>query len=275
MILCKRMLYGYGWRMVFVAVAMIVALPGWAAEPIVRHVSDHQTVTVPLSSQDINHLSVPNDRIVEVVCPNGFCLSTHFDDDPYGSSLLGLAVDVPFTFYVTTEQGHQFGVLVTPRQQPGVTVQFVVDSVVKQVLPERWTALPYTEQIVAIMRAMIRWPDHDDSQFTIAPVAALPTDNRRPVRRIEAKPSSRHWVRHGTGQHAYYQALTMTPLRIVYADTLQGITYRLTNHSDDSITLTEQPFYQPGIRAVSLADTVVPAGHSVLIYQVLGQGSHG
>ena len=272
MILCKHHPCRY---IAWAIIAIVVALPSWAAEPIVRHVSDHQTVTVPLSSQDINHLSVPNDRIVEVVCPNGFCLSTHFDDDPYGSSLLSLAVDVPFTFYITTEQGHQFGVLVTPRQQPGVTVQFVVDSVVKQVLPERWTALPYTEQIVAIMRAMMRWPDHDASQFAIVPVSAPPSDRASSAPRKGIQAPSRHWVRHGTGQHAYYQALTMTPLRIVYADTLQGITYRLTNHSDDSITLTEPPFYQPGIRAVSLADTVVPAGRSVLIYQVLGQGGHG
>ncbi|MDP2534112.1 type-F conjugative transfer system secretin TraK [Photobacterium damselae subsp. piscicida] len=103
--------------------ALIFAPTVLATAPNTVLFSDNETVSVNLSSLDINRLVVKDDKITSVTCPTGFCTmpanpvdesGTGAPVDPQGAGLISLNVLEPFTLYITTEKGRSFGCLSAP-----------------------------------------------------------------------------------------------------------------------------------------------------------------
>ena len=81
--------------------------------PVTITFSDNETVSASLSSVDMNRLVVRDDRIKNIQCPTGFCTIDARPSDKSGAIFVSLNMMTPFTFYVRTESGRNFGVFVS------------------------------------------------------------------------------------------------------------------------------------------------------------------
>jgi hypothetical protein len=62
--------------------------------------------------------------------------------------------------------------------------------------------------------------------------------------------------------------MTVQLIRVYAGTHLQGMIYRITNRSKQTLTLSENAFYQIGDRAIALSNLQVAPGGHILLYKV-------
>ncbi|WP_305810549.1 type-F conjugative transfer system secretin TraK [Photobacterium leiognathi] len=227
-----------------------------ATPPTTVPFADNETVSLTLSSLDINRLVVRGDRITSVTCPTGFCTLPMSGEegaiaaptDPQGASLIALEVQEPFTLYITTEKGHSFGAFVRPLAVPAVTTVFVPLARDTQQAAQFEKSSPYEEVIASLIRHMIS--ETVPQGYQITPVTM---SGKR--KQADSTP----------------QEVTLTPTLTYQGEVLTGTVYTVTNNTANTVTLHPTAFYQQGVKALSFSSPTLRPHSSLVMYQVTGR----
>ncbi|MGR5187296.1 type-F conjugative transfer system secretin TraK [Photobacterium damselae] len=222
----------------------------FAAQPLTIPFSDNETLSLNLSSLDINRLVVQDDRITSITCPTGFCTMPAGNEegvmapvDPQGAGLVGINVQEPFTLYITTEKGRSFGAFVRPLAVPAITTVFVSTERNTEQAAEFEKQAPYAQTIATLIRHMVL--DTTPEGYIRAPITVKQS-------KIQAK-------------------LITTPVISYQGESLTGVTYRVSNKTAQHLPVSPTSFYQQGVKAVSFSSESIPPHSSIYMYQVVGK----
>lgn len=239
-------------RHALISLVMVASSAFAAQPPSMLDFSNNETLTVKLSSVDINRLVVRDDKITNVVCPSGFCTlpmgqgaaGSAIPLDKSGAALIALNVEEPFTFYVSTLKGKNFGVFVTPLRIPAVTTEFVSSERDTSAAFTFEASSPYQEMLVEVMKSMMRFQDTQT-----VPEGFVYTK----IEEKKRKPAE----------------LDVIPRHVFSGHLFSGLIYEVKNNAPSDIKLNNTRFYVNGLRALSLDKKVLRAGESTLMYQIV------
>lgn len=218
-------------------------------------VANNQQSQVNLSDTDINRIFVQNDKIVSVNAPNNR-LTAH--NDISGSIYMTVFGKTPFTAFINTENGRHFSLLVVPKSEPGVTIQFIPTTPLDfhyQKRSEEATkyesSSPYESTLVNLLRDVML--NGVPPGYSEIPANSL---NKIAVFRV---PSA---LKNQTVLDAKMVAGLMggdLDIRVI----------QVTNHAGKLITLLASDFYQSGVRAVAISNENLQPNESSDIYEVV------
>lgn len=212
--------------------------------------TDGDTITVSLSSVNINRLVVKNDRIINITCPPGFCTATGNQNDKTGSVSVKLNVGLPFTAHLTTEKGRLFALFITPKATPSIVTEFVPQFHQHSEPTVFDLEFDYPAAIAAFTEAMmIHYRDGTPvSGFSIHPVdpKTLPKDT---------------------------SPLAVVPQTVLVGKDYSGIIYEVRNQSNKAVTLTTAQFYSYAARSAALDDYDLKPGEHTVLYLITGGGA--
>ena len=216
--------------------------------------NESETVPVVLSSVDINRLVVKNDKITSIDCPAGFCVVTSTKTDSSGAARVSLNLAAPFTAYISTAKGLNFGLFITPKAKPAVTSIFTAQYTRAERASSFDKQSPYTSMMTDFTSQMIRYLATGEpiDGYRIHVIDNTKEDVKRALDNHRYK---------GVGAAAYHPVkkqtkptgLTSEPAVVFSGQHFNGIIYRLTNHSPQAMTLTTSQFYSPTTRAAALS----------------------
>ncbi|MGR5116272.1 type-F conjugative transfer system secretin TraK [Photobacterium damselae] len=232
--------------------ALIFAPTVLATAPNTVLFSDNETVSVNLSSLDINRLVVKDDKITSVTCPTGFCTmpanpvgesGMGAPIDPQGAGLISLNVLEPFTLYITTEKGRGFGVFVRPLAVPAITTVFLSTERDTQKAQEFEKQSPYDQTLASLISHMIK--ETIPEGFAFQKITA-----KKPIEQAK---------------------LLLTPTASYQGEHLTGITYKISNKTAQYIKVEPTSFYGADVKAVSFSSMSIPPHGSIYMYQIQGR----
>lgn len=231
---------------------LILSTSAMAAQPSIMSFSNNETLTTKLSSVDINRLVVRDDKITNVVCPSGFCTlpmgsgdqGSAIPLDKSGAALISLNVEEPFTFYISTLKGKNFGVFVTPLRIPAITTEFVSSERDTGEAFKFEASSPYQEMLVDLMKSMMRFNDTQTPPEGYV-YTKIAEKKRKPA------------------------VLDVIPRRVFSGHLFSGLVYEVKNNGSSEVTLNNTRFYVNGLRALSVDKKVLRAGESTLMYQIV------
>lgn len=210
------------------------------------HFAQNDTIVLPLSSVNANRLVVKGDKIINVHCPQSFCLATGNQRDQSGSISLKINIALPFTAHVVTEKGSNFSLFVNPKAVPAVVTEFIPNhldseqSVFKK-------DMEYPLALGAFTKQMIEWQRYKTPipGFNLHPIdpKTLPKDNT---------------------------SLAVIPQTLFSGRPFSGIIYQVKNQSNEAVTLSEAQFYSYSSRSASLDDYHLAPGESTHLYIITG-----
>ena len=214
------------------------------------HFKQNETVVLTLSNVDINRLMVKDDKITSLSCPSAFCTLPMQEGtgapivDTSGAMLVTINVKEPFTFYISTLKGKNFGVFVSPLAIPAKTTQFVSQDRDTEQAKAFETSAPYAELLISLMRHAMLFDDTGE-----VPDGYTYTD----ITHNEKKP----------------MPLEVIPKQLFSGDTFSLLRYEVKNNTQTTKTLTNTQFYVRGLRALSFDNKVLAPGQSTAMYQIV------
>ncbi len=210
------------------------------------HFAQNDTIVLPLSSVNTNRLVVKGDKIINVHCPQGFCIATGNKRDQSGSISLKINIALPFTAHVVTEKGRNFSLFVNPKAVPAVVTEFIPNyleseqSVFKK-------DMEYPLALGAFTKQMIEWRRHG---------TPVPGFNLHP---IDPKTLPKEST-----------PLAIIPKTLFAGRPFSGIIYQVKNQSSEPMTLSEAQFYSYSSRSASLDEYHLKPGASTHLYIITG-----
>ncbi|EGQ8101941.1 type-F conjugative transfer system secretin TraK [Vibrio parahaemolyticus] len=210
------------------------------------HFAQNDTIVLPLSSVNTNRLVVKGDKIINVHCPQSFCVATGNKRDQSGSISLKINIALPFTAHVVTEKGRNFSLFVNPKAVPAVVTEFIPNyleseqSVFKKDMEYPLALGAFTKQMIEWQRSKKPIPG-----FNLHPIdpKTLPADST---------------------------PLAVIPQTLFSGRPFSGIIYQVKNQSNKAVTLTEAQFYSYSSRSASLDAYHLAPGESTHLYIVTG-----
>ncbi len=209
--------------------------------------SDNDTLSIPLSSLNLNRLVVKDDRINSVVCPVGFCTTQANKSDKSGSVTLKTNVNLPFSIHISTVNGRNVALFVNPKPIPAAVVELV--SVQNQhaepsIFDENFD---YPTKLALFTKAMMHYQRDGTliSGFTAHPIdpSTLPTD---------------------IGE------IAVVPVVALVGRRFSGIIYTVTNQGSDTAHLTNAYFYSLSARSAALDSYTLAPKQSTTLYLTTG-----
>ena len=85
-------------------------------------ISQNAQVNIDLSNTDINKIFVNGQKITAITKPDNVFNS---NNDASGNVYATISGNSPFTAFVSTDQGLHFSLLITPKSEPGQTIEFL------------------------------------------------------------------------------------------------------------------------------------------------------
>lgn len=213
------------------------------------HFDDDDTISLPLSSNNLNRLVVRDDSITSFVCPIGFCTSSNSKTDKSGSITLKINVAVPFTAHVGTGNGHNFTLFVNPKSVPALVTEFVAINRHKSE-PSIFDSkeFDYPMKVAMFTKQMIA---HQLYKTKVSGFALHVVDR-------ETLPKNR-------------SPLAVFPMKIFRGKHYSGIIYEVKNQSKEVQTVTNAHFYSFAARSASLdREGELKPNESILLYVVTG-----
>lgn len=205
-------------------------------------VKDNGEIKAFVSTHELTRIAIENDRIQNVRGPDG---AYQIKADPnQGAIFIQPTADFQkktFTIFLATEQNHNYVLELMPRDQNADMI-LLKPRGLKNPLAKRWeTTSPYIEAITQLMKSMIY-------QDTLEGYA------------IETIAKSKR-------QHFNHNIDVQ--IKILYQGAhLQGVIYKVSNRTAQTITLNEYQFYQSRDRAIALSQSVIGPKAQALIYKV-------
>lgn len=239
-------------RLLRAAVIAACCIAPWAhaknTPPTTYTFNDNDTVSVVLSSVDINRLVVKGDKITGIDCPAGFCVVAGTKSDTSGAARLKLNIAVPFVAYVSTKKGRQFGLFITSRAMPAVTSEFIGVQNTQQAPSVFDKTAPYPVQLAEFTAQMVRWTETGEmmSGFSLHPVDPK------------------------TVASAFNAPLAVIPDTLFVGKPFSGIRYQLINNTATVKHLTTAQFYSHSARSAALSASRLAPNETAWLYIVTG-----
>ncbi|ARC95100.1 type-F conjugative transfer system secretin TraK (plasmid) [Vibrio coralliilyticus] len=210
---------------------------------------DGDTISMPLSSLDVNKIRVKSDRIISIICPTGFCTNQNNAKDKTGSVAVKVNIQAPFTAQVTTEKGRLFALLINPKATPGQIVEltYAQAHLDQKSIFER--QFDYPQALTEFTKAMMLWKR-----------------DKTPVPGFRIHFVDPDTLPEDTGP------LPLTPQVVFSGKDYSGIIYQVTNQTSQTKTLTRSQFYSYAARSASLDSLVLAPGESTTLYLITGGG---
>lgn len=223
-------------------IACILPLASFANSPLEKSFTDNQLLPVNLSDTNINRLVVQGDQITSVICPNGFCTSTHNADDQSGSALIKLNSSIPFTLFIQTANGHHVSLQVTPVQSDGKTL--VLNPLSATMKAAKWEQQSsYKKMLITLAKAMMNNDVPEGFSF-------------QSVKNADWKVVFNHLGK-------------MQVKAIWQGAHVLGIQYLFYNDSSRALSVPDSAFYQPGVRLVATTEQTVPKHSYEFVYEII------
>ncbi|EKD92154.1 MAG: conjugal transfer protein TraK, partial [uncultured bacterium] len=89
--------------------------------PTVISITQNAQINIDLSNTDINKIFVYGQKITAITKPDAIFNS---NNDSSGNVYATISGDNPFTAFISTDQGLHFSLLITPKAEPGQTIEF-------------------------------------------------------------------------------------------------------------------------------------------------------
>lgn len=224
-------------------------------KPVSMPVSNDEQVIITLSSHDINRLVVLDDKIVSINAPHNRLVA---HNDASGAIFMSINGATSFTAFITTERGRHFSVLITPKRQPGVTIQFI---------PKTPAAVHY-ENHSSEAKQFEKSTPYEKTLVHLLKMTMLgkrpPGYSAVPLSSLKKMPAF-HVNSHLLGNRYASQVLSAGFLGGELA--VRIITVR--NSSTKKITLHATDFYTPGVRAVAVEKETLGLYESGDVYEVI------
>lgn len=213
--------------------------------------NDNDTVPIVLSSLNINRLVVRDDKIIGLDCPTGFCTSKGNKQDASGSITLRLNIALPFTAQVTTKNGRNFTLFITPRAIPALVSEFIGTANTRQEKSVFTRDFDYPAALTQFTKSMMLWSERgfliDGFSLHHVDPSTLPKDTN---------------------------PLAIIPQTVFVGKEYSGIIYRVLNQSSGQVTLSTSQFYSYSTRSAAITkDTLLP-NEDMTLYIVTGGGNH-
>ena len=119
--------------------------------------TENDTISLPLSSVNLNRLVVAQDSITAFTCPIGFCTTAGNKNDTSGSVTLKINVSLPFTAHIATLKGRNFTLFINPKRIPAVVTEFIAlqyEPTAESVFDK---AFDYPTALAQFTKQMISW----------------------------------------------------------------------------------------------------------------------
>jgi type-F conjugative transfer system secretin TraK len=202
--------------------------------------ADNQQISIGLSNRDINRILVKGDKIQNVNGPTGLYTAKN---DSAGAAYISLYGEAPFTLFISTMNGHNVSLLVSPRSAAGKTI--ILQPTTSSLLSARFEETEgYQKVLIALMSAMINSEASEDYTYH-AEKKAKKAD--------------------------FYGIADIKPIASYSGSRLFGIVSEIKNKSKNPLVLKPSYFYKPGVRAASLSKQTIAVGESGILYQVLSR----
>lgn len=213
--------------------------------PHIMRLGNNQTAAVPLSQSDINRIFVRRDRIVGLVAPQSRLAAKK---DPSGSLFASVSAGKPFSAFISTERGRHFSLLITPSAMAGATLEIA----------------PKPGPRPAKIRAKKRRPQQVGQKLSKILKGEIPAGY------TQVRPS-------GFSKIPVFDVPRFSPIGGLRQKVIAGFlsdggairAIRLENRSRHTIRLNPDDFFSPGIQALALSGTRIPAGKWATVLEVL------
>ena len=162
-----------------------------------------------------------------------------------GSAYISTYGDSTFTIFISTADGHNVSLLVSPRETSGRTVILKPSSLLAPSFEESES---YQKTLIALISAMINNEESSDYSYS---------SYSKKSKKID-----------------FYGVADIKQIASHSGVNLTGITSEIHNKSKKPITIKPSYFYGPGVRAVSLSSQTIAPSETGLLYQVIGGAEH-
>lgn len=183
---------------------------------------------LPVSNTNPNLIVIPGDRIVAISSAAGKLTDKRNTKD--GAVLFSSASDKPFTLFIETEHGQVVSIQATPRAGEGHSYRLMGVKPVPRPMAQAWeTGQPYESLLIELNKTVLQ--------------------GHMPEGYVPAYMSNDHIPAPADLKMTAEEAWTGNALRVVR--------YRVTNPFDYVVSLNEQDFWRPGVRAVMFSPSVL------------------
>jgi len=231
------------------------ALPHLNNKPVTIGISNDHQAHITLSSKDINRVFVVNDKITSFNAPNNRLVA---HNDQSGSVFMTVTGTDTFAVFVATKKGRHFSLLVTPKNESGVTVKFVPKTPAAAHYSNHSPQATQFEASSPYEKTLVKLLDDVMHGKTPPGYSPVPWIDFKKVA-ITQLP----W--HPKGWKTLSEKITKGFL----GGELAVRVLRVTNHTRHSITLGAIYFFREGVRAVAIEKDRLKPHQSTAVYEVV------
>jgi len=228
-------------NILFFVLIYVLNLPAFALQ--IKEAKDNQAVTANVSSKELTRIFVDGDRIQNIRGVQGTYELTK--DEKLGAVFIKLSpmfLKRPFDIFVTTELGHTYNLLLTPRDIPAESIELKPLSSALIVAKHWERNSPYVETLIQLIHYMI-------NDIGPAGYAVINFPNIK--------------------QKYFHPGLNMQLVTIYRGANLEGETWRLKNSCCKTLYLNMQDFFDHRVRAISLDKKILHCNEETYLYRVI------
>ena len=207
----------------------------------IKPIADNQMAALVISNHELTRIFVANDRILAVRGVEGTYLLNK--DENQGEIFVKptpLNQGKAISLFITTEQGHNYTLLLAPADIPARAIKLTPTGGSK--LAERWEKNGnYQELIINLITAMVNGKVPDGYALSV------------PKKLVPIK----------------FKLISVTLNAVYSGKYLRGEILVIENKSTVNIALTESQFYQVGTRAIAILQQNLPPKATTLLYRVM------
>lgn len=210
-----------------------------------KTIDDNGSANVTVSTTGLTRIAVQNDRIAHVRGVNG--AYTYENDNDQGAVFIQPTPAYQkkqFILFISTEQGHNYVLHVTPSPVTADTIFLKPVGVINPQAKQWETSSPYTDVLTQLVNDMANHKSPEG--YSVTPVS---------------------------GKTQYLGNVATLRLQNVYSGAhLQGLIYSIRNRIEQPVTVTESEFYQAGDRAIAIENLTIPPKGTTWLYKVRSNG---
>jgi len=211
-------------------VQLLLLLPGCAFAVQNITVTQAQPVRAVVSQNDINLISLKNDRIESLALPNSVIVEQNTKN---GSAFLSFKSNTVVKGFLTTELGAKYQLEFVPSNVAAETIVLIAPGVKSL---DAVDAREYTQTLAQLLRAMYNDAELDGFARTV------------------------------TSKKLKINNMKLSLEAIYEGDAIEGQVLDFKNTTDIAMTLKEVDFYTTGVRAVSIVDKALPPENSTQVF---------
>jgi len=217
---------------------------------------NNENLTLNLSSDDPNRIFIEGEKIINVSCPDGFCIIDTNHLETTGNVLINLgeeAYNNHFTMYISGEHGSEVSILVQAKHIQGQTIGLMSG---KKRITEFDKKNDYRQLIIKLMKSMIK--THQTGNIKNLPEGYY-------FEKIDIKNSNKSFPKTG---------ISFVHDSVMRGGIIFGQVYVIQNTNKDSNKLYLKSFYKKNMIAVALSKEFLLPGETCFLYILMQEENH-